>query len=260
MTASVSIIIPTLNEAKYLAQTVRHLTLLDPPAHEVIVVDGGSRDETVTVAQALGNQLAQSLADPLDPIPLILLHADCPGRGRQMNLGATHATGDFLCFLHADTLVPPDLVSVIDKTLNDPTVSCAGFISVMSGETTTRWGITLHNFLKTYYAPLLFRPHLFWGKGLRLLFGDQVMFCRRADFQACDGFDPDQPILEEADLCLKLCRRGRIRQVNRVVQSSDRRVAAWGPLKANAIYLMVGFLWGLGVPGEKLKQFYEDVR
>ncbi|HEY9761718.1 MAG TPA: glycosyltransferase, partial [Trichocoleus sp.] len=196
----------------------------------------------------------------LAPIPLTLLHTDQPGRARQMNLGAAHAKGDLLCFLHADTLVPPDLVSILNRTLANPKVACGGFISVMSGEVKTRWGITLHNFLKTYYAPLLFHPYLFLSKGLRLLFGDQVMFCRQADFQACGGFDPDQTILEEADLCLKLCRRGRICQVNRIVQSSDRRVAAWGPLKANAIYLMIGFLWGLGVSGEKLKQFYEDVR
>ncbi|HEY9761242.1 MAG TPA: glycosyltransferase, partial [Trichocoleus sp.] len=102
MSASVSIIIPTLNEAQYLAQTVRQLTLLDPLVTEVIVVDGGSRDETVAIAK--------SLVDSLAPIPLTLLHTDQPGRARQMNLGAAHAKGDLLCFLHADTLVPPDLV------------------------------------------------------------------------------------------------------------------------------------------------------
>jgi hypothetical protein len=86
------------------------------------------------------------------------------------------------------------------------------------------------------------------------------MFCRQRDFWACGGFDAAMPIMEEADLCLKLCRRGRIRQVNRLVQSSDRRVARWGPLKANGIYLGIGFLWGLGVPATTLKRFYQEVR
>jgi len=86
------------------------------------------------------------------------------------------------------------------------------------------------------------------------------MFCRRADFVACGGFDPKLPIMEEADLCLKLCRLGRIRQVNRVVQSSDRRVAAWGFWKANGIYLMIGLLWGMGVSAKTLKRFYAEVR
>ncbi|HCF27470.1 MAG TPA: glycosyltransferase, partial [Cyanobacteria bacterium UBA11049] len=59
---------------------------------------------------------------------------------------------------------------------------------------------------------------------------------------------------------LKLVRRGRIRQVNRIVQSSDRRVARWGALKATAIYLYIGFLWGVGVSPTYLKRFYQEIR
>lgn len=176
-----------------------------------------------------------------------------------MNHGAKFATGDILCFLHADTCVPDDLIAVIEQTLVDSTVACGGFISLMSGQQTTRWGISLHNYLKTYYAPLLFRPHLFF-KGLRLLFGDQVMFCRRADFWDCGGFDEALPIMEDGDLCLRLFKKGKIRQVNRIVQSSDRRVARWGSWKATAIYLYVGCLWGIGVSTSYLKRFYEDIR
>jgi hypothetical protein len=98
-----------------------------------------------------------------------------------MNQGAEVATGEILCFLHADTLVPDDLVAIIEQTLADKTVAAGGFISLMTGEKITRWGVSLHNFVKSYYAPLLFRPHLFF-QGLRLLFGDQVIFARRADF------------------------------------------------------------------------------
>lgn len=151
-------------------------------------------------------------------------------------------------------------MNIISKTLFNPTIACGGFISIMNGESHTRWAISLHNFLKTYYAPFLFRPHLFFGKGLRLLFGDQVMFCRRQDFLDCGGFDVTLPIMEEADLCLRLCRYGRIIQVNRIVRSSDRRVKKWGVWKANFIYLMIGILWGIGVSPDWLKQFYEDIR
>lgn len=241
--SAVSIIIPTLNEASCLGRTLAQLSILNPAPCEVLVVDGGSDDETIAIAQAAGVNVLS-----------------CPQRGRspQMNQGAEAATGDILCFLHADTYVPDDLVAVIEATLADKTVAGGGFISLMAGAQTTRWGVSLHNYLKTYYAPLLFRPHLFF-RGLRLLFGDQVMFCRRADFWACGGFD-NLPILEEADLCLKLVRRGRIRQVNRIVQSSDRRVAHWGAPKATAIYLYIGLLWGLGVSPTYLKKFYEDIR
>jgi len=256
----VSIIIPTLNEARFLERTLAHVRQLRPRPKEVVIVDGGSTDGTIAIAEGI---VAGGLAsgDLLNKkVPLTLLHSKVPGRAVQMNLGANQARGDILCFLHGDTLVPDDAIAVIQKTLADPEVSGGGFLSLMTGPLKTRWGVSLHNALKTYYAPLLFRPHLYFRHGLRLLFGDQVMFCRRADFVACGGFDPKLPIMEEADLCLKLCRLGRIRQVNRVVQSSDRRVAAWGFWKANGIYLMIGLLWGMGVSAKTLKRFYAEVR
>ncbi|GAB1543175.1 TIGR04283 family arsenosugar biosynthesis glycosyltransferase [Scytonema sp. NUACC21] len=242
--SKVSIIIPTLNEAKCLGRTLRHLSLLTPPAREVLIVDGGSSDETVSIAKELGASV---------------LIAQKRGRAAQMNQGAEAAKGEFLCFLHADTLVPDDLVTLIEQTLATKTVAAGGFISLMTGEKTTRWGVSLHNLLKTYYAPLLFRPHLFF-RGLRLLFGDQVIFTRRSDFWKCGGFDSNLPIMEEADLCLKLVQTGHIRLVNRIVQSSDRRVAHWGFFKATAIYLYIGFLWGVGVSPQYLKRFYDDIR
>ncbi|MEH2002669.1 MAG: TIGR04283 family arsenosugar biosynthesis glycosyltransferase [Nostoc sp.] len=250
--SQVSIIIPTLNEATNLGQTLRQLTLLNPPPDEVIVVDGGSQDQTVTVAKRIFESFNQTLN-------VQFLLSQQPGRSLQMNYGASVATGDIICFLHADTWVPDDLITVINKTLAEPTIACGGFISLMSGSQTTRWGISLHNYLKTYYAPLLFKPHLFF-RGLRLLFGDQVMFCRRIDFWDCGGFDQALPIMEDGDFCLKLVKKGRIYLVNRIVHSSDRRVAKWGSFKATAIYLYIGLLWGIGVNANYLKQFYEDIR
>jgi len=73
----------------------------------------------------------------------------------------------------------------------------------------------------------------------------------------CGDFDERLPIMEDADLCTRL---GRIRQLNRVVETSDRRVARWGSWKATGIYLAIGLLWGLGVPAERLKRLYGEVR
>ncbi|MBW4576483.1 MAG: TIGR04283 family arsenosugar biosynthesis glycosyltransferase [Aphanothece sp. CMT-3BRIN-NPC111] len=243
--SQVSIIIPTFNEAASLGRTLSCLKALDPPAREVLVIDGRSEDETVAVAASSAG--------------VRVLSCEQRGRSIQMNEGAKAATGDILCFLHADTWVPDDLIAVIEQTLADKKVVCGGFISLMAGSMTTRWGVSLHNYLKTYYAPLMFKPHLFF-RGLRLLFGDQVMFCRRSDFWECGGFDEALPIMEDGDLCLKLVQKGQIRLVNRIVQSSDRRVAKWGSFKATAIYLYIGFLWGLGVDAAYLKQFYEEIR
>ena len=90
--------------------------------------------------------------------------------------------------------------------------------------------------------------------------GIKLFFAAVPIFGECDGFDVTLPIMEEADLCLKLVRWGRLKLVNRVVESSDRRVAHWGEFKATAIYLAIGFLWGFGVAPKYLKQFYEDIR
>lgn len=242
--ATVSIIIPTLNEEACLARVLRHLSILYPSAKEIIVVDGGSTDRTIDIAESVGIRVISSRQAK---------------RSVQMNLGAKYAKGQILCFLHGDTLVPDDLIAIITATLNNPKIAGGGFISLMTGST-TRWGTSLHNALKTYYAPLLFRPRLFFTRGLRVLFGDQVIFCRRQDFERCGGFDSSLSIMEEADFCVRLVQIGQIKQINRVVFSSDRRVAAWGPLKANFIYLAIGILWGMGVSDKVLNKFYEDIR
>ncbi|MEL6786669.1 MAG: TIGR04283 family arsenosugar biosynthesis glycosyltransferase [Cyanobacteria bacterium J06607_15] len=244
MPSQISIIIPALNEANALTRILHNLALLNPPPHEILLVDGGSQDRTVEIATKAG---------------IRVLIAPQPGRSRQMNLGAKAATGKILCFLHADTLVPDDLVTIIERVLAQPTIVGGGFISLMTASDKTRWATSLHNYLKTYYAAIIFRPLLFF-KGLRILFGDQVIFCRRHDFWDCGGFDPELPIMEDADLCIRMCEYGSIYLVDRIVQSSDRRVAKWGELKANLIYLYIGCLWGIGVSGDYLKQFYEDVR
>ena len=242
--AQLSIIIPTLNEAASLGRTLATVRALDPPALEVLVMDGGSCDATRAIATA---------AD------VAVFLCETPGRAIQMNAGVRQARGNLLCFLHADTLVPTDLVAIAERVLADGTIAGAGFVSLMSGEDTTRWGISALNLLKTHLAPLLFRPHLYW-RGLRLLFGDQVMICRRQTFWEAGGFNEALPILEDGDLCLRLIKQGRIRLINRVVISSDRRVKRWGAGKAVAIYLLIGVLWGLGMPPARLKRLYEDIR
>lgn len=243
---ALSIIIPALNEASALPETLRHLQRLHPAPGEIILVDGGSEDDTVQIARDAG---IRALTCPVQ------------GRAAQMNMGAAAATGQHLCFLHADTELPEDFIQAAEEVLAEKRVALAGFISVMRGPNGVRRITTAHNFLKTWYAPLLFRPISFF-KGCRLLFGDQVMICRRADFEAVGGWSAEQTIMEEADLCLRMVRGGfgRVRQVPRKVWSSDRRIAEWGFWRANLTFLYVGLRWGFGAPPEKLARHYEDVR
>ena len=248
--ARISIVIPTLEEERYLGRTLRQLQILDPPPFEIVIVDGGSTDRTVEIARE---------AAALISVPIKILAAGDRGRSRQMNAGAAATSGETLCFLHADTLIPDDAMAIVEATLADERVVGGGFISLMCGDRTTRWGFSLLNYLKTYWAPLLFRPHLFL-RGLRAIFGDQTLFCRRQAFLKCGGFDPGLPILEEVDLCLKLVRWGRLQVVDRVVLSSDRRVAHCGTWKASVLYWAIGLGWLLGISPERLRRWYPDLR
>lgn len=238
----VSIVIPMLNEAAALPALAPMIARLDPPPHEVLCVDGGSSDGSVALATNFGWRVI----------------ACQRGRGRQTNAGVAAASGEAVLVLHADTFPPADAMQVIAEVLADPRTALAGFTPIIRGPERTRWGTTAHNWAKTWYAPLLFRPHLF-VRGVRLLFGDHGMFFRRADFLRAGGCDPQAMVMEEADLCIRMAALGRVRLVPRAIITSDRRVAQWGALKANWIYLRVGVLWAVGAK-DRLERFYPDVR
>ena len=239
---STSIVIPMLCEEAALPALAGHISALDPPPLEVIAVDGGSTDSSTGLARAAGWRVIETGR----------------GRGRQINAGVEAAKGEFVVVLHADTVPPRDMVAVIEQTLSDKRISLAGFTPILRGPEKTRWGTTLHNWAKTWYAPLFFRPHLF-VKGCRLLFGDHAMFFRRAQFLESGGCDPHARVMEEADLCIRMTRFGRVKLVPRFIQTSDRRIAEWGAVKANWIYAKVGVKWALGAR-ERLHEDYPDVR
>ncbi len=235
----VAIVIPAWNEAGTLPRLRRHLDLLDPPPAEILLVDSGSSDGTAAAAGFTAIRSGR-------------------GRAQSINAGVAAVRSPLVCVLHADTFLPDDAVAVIRRVMAEPGVALAGFTPVISGPETVRWATTAHNWVKTWYAPLLFRPRGF-VRGLRLLFGDHAMFFRRADFLAVGGCDETLAVMEDADLCLRLSRRGRVRLVNRIVLTSDRRVARWGEWRANWVYLSVGVRWGLR-RRKRLAENYPDIR
>jgi glycosyltransferase involved in cell wall biosynthesis len=225
-----------------LPRLLRCLRVLHPAPFEIIAVDGGSTDDSVAIAAAGGLRVVTAPR----------------GRGAGINAGVAAATAALVCVLHADTILPDDAVAVIDATMADRRLALASFLPLLSGPGGVRWGTSLHNWAKTYYGPMLFRPLMFL-RGARLLFGDHAMFFRRDDFLAAGGCDTTLPIMEDADLCIRLHRFGRTRMVNRVVITSDRRIAAWGPVRANLIYLRVSISWAIGLRRE-LHRHYPDIR
>ncbi len=240
---TVTILIPALNEEQSLPETIACLAAMVPAPDEILLIDGGSEDGTMALAN---DAHIRALLSPKR------------GRGAQINYGVAQALGDIICILHADTLLPADAMTVIRQTMSDERIALASFTPRIAGPTGTRWGSTFHNWIKTWYAPLLARPHLFL-RGVRLLFGDHAMFFRRKHFLEVGGCDERIVVLEEADLCIKLARFGRTRMVHRWAWTSDRRITAWGRWRANWIYLKVGFMWALGAR-ERLADHYPDIR
>lgn len=241
--AAVAVIVPMLDEAPGLPRLARCLAAMEPRPHEILLVDGGSGDDSVAVARSLG----------------LTVLVGTRGRAAQCNAGVAATTAPLVMILHADTWAPDDAMAVVARVLADAGVNLGGFTAILAGPDKVRWVTSFHNWIKTYYAPLLFRPHLFW-RGGRLLFGDHAMFFRRADFDRVGGFDATMQVMEEADLCVRMARLGRTRLVNRIVVTSDRRIARWGEWRANWIYLKVGLRWGLGIRPKALGQLYPDVR
>ena len=197
---TVSVIVPALNEAATIERVLKRVASLEPKAHEVIVCVGDSEDDTERIVHT--------------KFPEFLVVRSKRGRSTQMNAGADVAGGDVFFFLHADTFVPSDVVDVVRATLKrDRRIVIGGFVSLIETSEKTYWGMSLHNVLKTYYAPLFLRPVSFF-RGLRCLFGDQAMFVDAACFKSVGGFDESLPIMEDADLCVRMHESGWTRGSN----------------------------------------------
>ncbi len=170
----ISVIIPTYNEEKALPATL-HSLLAQPGDYEVVVVDGGSTDRTREIVESLR----------------ITLLTSSKGRATQMNAGAREARGEWLLFLHADTLLPAGALPQLNAMEGDARVQAGGFLHQFSGGD---WRLRLISFLDNFRCVRS-----------RIIYGDQAMFVRHALFEELGGF-PDQPILEDVAFCEKLIR------------------------------------------------------
>ncbi|MGH8865561.1 MAG: TIGR04283 family arsenosugar biosynthesis glycosyltransferase [Burkholderiales bacterium] len=177
----ISVIIPTYNEEKALPATLRCL-FAQPGEYEVIVVDGGSTDRTVDIVE--------SLRVTRDELRVTLLTAS-KGRALQMNAGAEEARGEWLLFLHADTVLPDGALARLNQMEEDASIQAGGFLHRFSG---TNWRLRLISFLDNFRCVRS-----------RIIYGDQAMFVRRELFEQLGGF-PDQPILEDVAFCERLIR------------------------------------------------------
>ena len=181
----ISVIMPAYNEERALPNTLRAL-FTQQGELEVIVVDGGSTDRTCAV---LAEFSFSEYPVPLTPLPSRLLVTAPKGRASQMNAGATKATGEWLLFLHADTVLPSGAVQRLNEMEADQTIQAGGFMHQFSGDD---WRLKLISFLDNFRC---IRS--------RIIYGDQALFVRRALFKQLGGF-PNRPMLEDVAFCERL--------------------------------------------------------
>lgn len=223
MKPSVSIVIPTLNEARNIVALIDRLHRCFPGV-EIIVADGGSEDGT---PKEVGDFARVVFSEK--------------GRAYQMNAGARAAAGEILWFLHADCWPSDRSVDLIVEALEDPAVVGGGF----------RWGL---NGSKWYYGIFTSLAHV-KNKIRCNLFGDMGIFVRRAVFEELNGY-AEIPICEEVEFAKRLKKKGKIAVLDEVLLSSDRRLLKEGPIWAFVKNDIIKLAYSLGVAPETLKKYY----
>jgi rSAM/selenodomain-associated transferase 2 len=181
----ISVIMPAYNEEKVLPGTLQAL-FAQPGEFETILVDGGSTDRTCAVVSGLAINPQSSV------LSTVRLLTAPKGRASQMNAGAKQAQGEWLLFLHADTVLPAGAIQQLNKIENDSTIQAGGFMHQFSGDD---WRLRFISFLDNFRCTRS-----------RIIYGDQALFVRRTLFEELGGF-PNQPILEDVAFCEKLIKR-----------------------------------------------------
>lgn len=224
----VSIIVPVLDEAAGIKSFLLSLQCLRDCGHEVILVDGGSNDDTLQLAEGLFDQLLHTRA----------------GRAVQMNAGAAAASHAILLFLHADTFLPQQAIAEIADAL-----------------ISARWG--RFDIRLTGIHPLL--PVIAWSMNLRsrltgIATGDQAIFVSRPVFEAMGGF-PAIPLMEDLALSEHLRLESAPACLKSRVSSSGRRWLNQGVLRTIWTMWCLRLKWFLGrTPEELVKHYYPHYR
>ena len=223
----VSVIVPTLNEAGCIGALLERLHTADQV--ECLVADGGSCDETCTIASASGAWVLQTGG----------------GRAVQQNAGAAAARGRMLLFLHADTLPPSGYAEAVCKALDRPDIAGGAFRFATDRQGAVmrciEWGTNLRSAL------------------LQLPYGDQGLFLEKRVFEAMGGF-PEMPIMEDFVFMRRLRKRGRIVTLPEAALTSARRWQELGVLRTLAVnqFMILGYI--AGVPVERLARLYRGAR
>ena len=219
----ISVIIPTLNEARTIGSTIADLK--KGRSTEIIVVDGGSQDETIKIAKSRGARVLTS----------------APCKATQMNAGAAEAAGNVLLFLHADTRLPENFENRVLAALARDEI-CAGAFSL--GIDSDAAGFRFIERVANWRSRFLQMPY-----------GDQALFVSRHIFHEIGGY-PDYPIMEDFELVRRLKRKGKIAILPETVRTSPRRWLNFGFFKTGLLNQLIVVAYYLGVSPHSLSQWY----
>ena len=218
-----SVIVPAVNEESRITGAVSSAWAAG--AIEVIVVDGGSQDETCRLAVEAGARLISSR----------------PRRAVQQNVGARETRGDVLLFLHADCRLPVDAGAQVDEALDDAGVVGGAFRQEIDA------GGWLFRWLERGNARRALRR--------QVPYGDQGLFVRRDCFAAAGGF-PVVPLMDDVMLAHNLRRIGRLALVEGPLRVDARRWRQRGVIPQTLRNWCLLSAWRCGVPLERLAGVY----
>ncbi len=222
--AQLSIIIPVLNEADSIAPTLQSLASLRSRGVQVIVVDGGSLDDTVARASPLADHVLDS----------------ANGRARQMNAGAAVATGTTLLFLHADTRLPTG-------------ADLQALAAVLRGAVWGRFDVSIEGtlpMLRVVGALMNLR-----SRYTGIATGDQAIFVRADSFARVGGF-PDQPLMEDIEISKRLKQLAPPACLRARVVTSGRRWETYGVWRTILLMWYLRWRYWRGESPEQLKRAY----
>lgn len=219
----ISIIIPVLNEEQSVKTLLQQLQICRQQGHEVIVVDGGSHDETVSISKTLADKVITSES----------------GRAKQMNKGVAESTNEVLWFLHADTSIPENVIETVQKSL----FKCdwGRFNIKLSGP---------HFLFRIIEKMINIRSCL---SGVAT--GDQGIFVKRKIFESIGGYS-EIPLMEDVAFSKKLKNISRPACIKETLTTSSRRWEKNGIIKTILLMWNLRFLYWIGVTPDKLAKLY----
>ena len=225
---TISIIIPTLNEAEHIGRLLQQLDQgADSRLLQVLVADAGSKDDTLAIAHRQG---------------AVPLSCPKPGRACQMNHAAEHAQGEVLYFVHADTLPPVSYLDDIEQALQE------GFPigSYQSRYDTDRLLLRINAFFTRF--------DFAWCRG-----GDQSIFITRDVFEASGGYPETFKIMEEYELMKHVRRRHPFKIMPKATLISARKYEKNSYLRVQLANLVVFNMYRLGFSQERLLRVYSKM-